>query len=126
MIKIQEVDGKPTSIRYTLNEPTSVVSKVANDVGYQVEFDAAKVRSKVNARWVWEAPLYKEEAEASKLSRCPRPTKPGWYLCQRNYFKELVQIRLEQGELCYVSHSSSFPLKNLEEVAEFWGPVEFE
>ncbi len=56
------------------------------------------------------------------LPKCPRPTEPGFYLCQRDGYPELVEIRA-YTELQYVGNSAYFPLKRLEATAVFWGPL---
>lgn len=127
-----KLDANPPSIHYTLRDPTSEVIKIAKEAGYSVDLDAAKrsLRTKAGGWFYWEAPLYKEVAEepkATKLPRCPRPTKPGYYLCQLDDGRwGRMDLKLESGELYYFAFNEYFPLRLLKETAKIWGPVEFE
>lgn len=59
------------------------------------------------------------------VTPCPRPTKPGTYICQRRgQNPELARIREYNGDLHISISISVFKLSLLETEARFWGPIE--
>lgn len=60
-----------------------------------------------------------------KIPKCPRPTRPGMFLCQRGGHRspEVAEILDDKGALRFYCGASMFPLDRLEPEAEFWGPI---
>jgi hypothetical protein len=62
---------------------------------------------------------------ATSIPSCPRPTRPGMYLCQRtgHQWPEVAQILEDKGTLRFYCGPSVFPLDKLREDVLFWGPI---